>query len=97
MARPRCRGSTIRGYRQALPPRNPAAPTLEHLPYTLLMDAMARVLASMSRDDTAAALRLLKVLEECGQMTVVEAEEWQRRITGWAWFNEVGTAAEPNA
>jgi len=61
------------------------------------MDAMARVLASMSRDDTAAALRLLKVLEECGQMTIVEAENWGRRITGWARFNAVGVEAAPSA
>jgi hypothetical protein len=32
------------------------------------MDAMDRVIASMSPDDTAAPLRLLKLLEECRQM-----------------------------
>ena len=47
------------------------------------MDAMDRALAAMSPDDTAAALRLLKVLEECRQITADEAEEWRRRITGW--------------
>lgn len=37
---------------------------------------MDRVLASMSpNDNAAAALRLLKVLEECGQMSPTEAEE----------------------
>jgi hypothetical protein len=51
------------------------------------------VLASMSPDDTAAALRLLKVLEECRQMGPAEAEAWRRRITGWARFNEVGAEA----
>jgi hypothetical protein len=39
------------------------------------MDAIDRVIASMSPDDTAAALRLLKVLEECLQMSPTEAEE----------------------
>ena len=50
--------------------------------YTLAMDAMNRVLASMSPDDTAAALRLLRVLEECRQMSSAEAAEWRRRLTG---------------
>jgi hypothetical protein len=48
-------------------------------PYTLVLDAMDRVLASMPPDDTAAALRLLKVLEECRQMSPTEAEAWRRR------------------
>ena len=58
------------------------------------MDAMDRVLAAMSPDDTGAALRLLKVLEECRQMDATEAEAWRRRITGWARFNAVGAEAE---
>ena len=33
-----------------------------------------RVIASMSPDDTAAALRLLKVLEECRRTSAMEAE-----------------------
>jgi len=41
-------------------------------------------------DDTAAALRLLKVLVECRQMDPSDAEEWRRRIEGWARFNVVG-------
>ena len=65
-------------------------------PYTLAMDAMNRVLAEMSPDDTAAALRLLKVLEECGQMNPTEAGEWRRRIVGWARFNAVETDTPPN-
>ena len=56
-----------------------------------------RVLASMSPDDTAAALRLPKVLEECRQTDAAEAEAWRRRITGWAGFNAVGAEAEPSA
>jgi hypothetical protein len=47
------------------------------------MDAMDRVLAETSPDDTAAALRLLKVLEECRQISPVEAEAWRRRIKAW--------------
>ena len=61
------------------------------------MNAMDRVLASMSPDDTAAALRLLKVLEECRQMDSAEAEAWRRRITGWARFNAVDAGAPPSA
>jgi len=54
---------------------------------------MDRVIASMSPDDTAAALRLLKVLEERRQMdsVEVEAEAWRRRITGWARSSAVGS------
>ena len=58
---------------------------------------MDRVLASLSQDDTLAALRLLKVLEECRQMDAVEAEDWRRRITGWARFNAVGAETPPSA
>ena len=61
------------------------------------MDAMDRVIAEMSSDDTAAALRLLKVLEECRQMSPTEADQWRRRITGWARFNEVGAEAPADA
>ena len=61
------------------------------------MDAMDRVIASMSPADTVAALRLLKVLEECRQMDSTEAEEWRRRIMGWARFNQVASEAPPNA
>jgi hypothetical protein len=60
------------------------------------MDAMDDVIASMSPDDTAAALRLLKVLVECRQMDPSDAEEWRRRIEGWARFNAVEPAAEPS-
>jgi hypothetical protein len=61
------------------------------------MDAMNRVLASMSPDDTAAALRLLKLREECREMSATEAGEWRRRIEGWARFNAVGAETPPNA
>ena len=55
------------------------------------------MIASMSPADTAAALRLLKALEECRQMRPAEAEEWRRRITGWARFNAVDAEAAPSA
>lgn len=61
------------------------------------MDAMDRVLASLSPDDTAAALRLLKVLEECRQMDATEAEAWRLRITEWARFKALDAAAPPSA
>lgn len=48
------------------------------------MDAIDRVIAEMSPDDTVAALRLLRVLEESGQMHFTEAEAWRRQITEWA-------------
>jgi len=66
-------------------------------PRIVAMDAMDRVIAEMSPDDTAAALRLLKVLEDCRQMNATEAEAWRVRITGWERFNEVGAKAEPSA
>ena len=37
----------------------------------------ARVVASMSPDDTATARRVLKVLEECGRIQSAEATEWR--------------------
>jgi hypothetical protein len=61
------------------------------------MDAMDAVIAAMSPDDTAAALRLLTVLVECRQMDPSDAEEWRRRIKGWARFNEVDTETPPSA
>ena len=76
--------------------RNPICDGRANSPYTFPMDAIDRVIAEMSPDDTAAALRLLKVLEECRQMSPTEAEEWRRRITGWAGFNGVAAGAEPN-
>jgi len=90
--------STLRRSTQGVPARrlrvcNPARHPRKNSPCTLAMDAMDRMLASMSPDDTAAALRLLSVLGECRQMSPTEAREWRRRITGWARFPEVGTAA----
>ena len=61
------------------------------------MDAMDRVISEMSPSDAIASLRLLKLLERCGQMEPEEAAEWTLRIAGWAWFNEVGAEAVPNA
>jgi hypothetical protein len=61
------------------------------------MDAMDDVIASMSPDDAAAALRLLKVPVECRQMDPRDAEEWRRRIVGWARFNSVEAEKAPNA
>lgn len=61
------------------------------------MDVMDRVIAEMSPVDTAAALRLLKLLEECGQMEPVEAAEWMLRIAEWAWFNAVEIDAPASA
>ena len=45
----------------------------------------------------AAALRLLKVLEECRQIDPTEVETWRLRITGWVRLNEVRAEAEPSA
>jgi hypothetical protein len=61
------------------------------------MDSMDDMIASMSPKDTAAALRLLKVLVECRQMGPSDAEEWRRRILGWARFNAVEAKATPSA
>lgn len=43
------------------------------------MDAMHPALASMSPDDTVAALGLLELLEECGQMEPDDAHEFPPR------------------
>ena len=80
-----------------LPASNPTGRRPRDSNYIPHMDAMDRVIASLSPDDTAAALGLLKLLEECGQMKPAEAEEWRRRITGWARFNAVGAEVMPNA
>jgi hypothetical protein len=66
-------------------------------PRIAAMDAMDRVIASMSPDDTAVALRLLKALRQCRQISPTEADEWRRRITGWAGFNGVDRESEPSA
>ena len=50
----------------------------------------------MSPDDTAAALRLLNVLEACRHMSPAEAEAWRQRITGWARYNGVEAGAAAN-
>jgi hypothetical protein len=70
--------------RRALRTGNPSSPPPSNSQHSLAMDAMDDVIASMSPDDTAATLRLLRVLEECRQMSPTEAEEWRRRIEGWA-------------
>ena len=58
--------------------------------------AMDCVIAEMSADDTTAALRLLKVLEEGRQIDPGEAAGWRTRITGWAWFSAVDAEAPQN-
>lgn len=51
-------------------------------------------LASWLRpDDVEPALRLLYLFEQHGGIGPREAEEWRRRITAWARFNEVGAEA----
>lgn len=61
------------------------------------MNAMDRIIAELSPSDAVSALRLLKLLEECGQMRSGEAEEWRRRIEGWVRFNAVEGETEPSA
>jgi hypothetical protein len=58
------------------------------------MDVMDRVIAEMSPEDTAAALRLLNVRQ---QMDATEADAWRRRIVGWAKYNQVGVETSPSA
>jgi hypothetical protein len=50
----------------------------------------------MSPDDAAASPRLLKVLEECRQISPVEDVEWRRRVTGWVRFNAVYAETPPS-
>jgi hypothetical protein len=54
------------------------------------MDAMDRIIASVSPDDTVAALLLLTVLEDCRHMSPAEAEEGRRRIMGWGPVHRAG-------
>ena len=61
------------------------------------MDALPGRLAPTSPDNSAVALRLLKGLEECRQMSPAEAEAWRRRIEGCARFIAVGAGAESSA
>jgi hypothetical protein len=61
------------------------------------MTDMDRVLASMSVTDTIAALRLLRVMEECLQISPAEADQWRRRITGWARYHAVDADVAPSA
>jgi len=57
------------------------------------MDAMDRVIAEMSPDDTAAALRLSNGLEACRQMSPTEADQWRRRIEARADFDQLGSGS----
>lgn len=58
---------------------------------------MDRLIEWLRPDDTAAVLRLLLVLEECGQMSSIEAAEWRRRIIGWGRFNALEVDVPPDA
>jgi hypothetical protein len=51
------------------------------------MNRIDRLIEWLQPSDTVAVLRLLAVLEECGQMGSDEAAEWRRRVTGWAKFH----------
>lgn len=83
--------------RGALRTRNPGSPPRKYSPYTLAMDAKDRLIAWLPPEDITAALRLLKVLEDCRQMSPTEAEGWRRRIKGWARFHQVDAETAPNA
>ena len=48
------------------------------------------------RGEIQPALEFVALLEKAGQMTPQEADEWRKRIEGWARFNAVETAAEPS-
>lgn len=82
---------------QALPARNPGVRRRKDSNYIPRMTAMDRVIASMSPDDTFAALGLLKLLEERGQMQPGEAHDWRRRIVGLVEFRELEGDATPTA
>lgn len=75
---------------------NAASPPPENPPYTFSMAAMNHVIASLSPDDTDAALGLLELLEECGQMDTDEAAEWRWRINGWVRFQLVDPETVPS-
>jgi hypothetical protein len=98
--RSRCRSAgiataRIEGGRVRVAPRQPGVSQTRRL----TVDFRHRCDGPRTRLDVAqrqrGPLRLLKVLEECRQMSTAEADAWRRRSTGWARFNAVGTEAAP--
>ena len=80
-----------------LPTCNPDSCPPENSPYTPDMDARDRLAAWLKPEDVEPALRLLTLMEAYGKIGSREAEDWRRRITGWARFNAVEAGAEPSA
>ena len=61
------------------------------------MNRFDRIAEWLRPHEVQPALNLVGLLEECGQMTPWEAEEWRRRIEGWARFHAVDTECPPGA
>jgi hypothetical protein len=55
-----------------------------------------RLAERLRPDEIKPAFELVALLEQCGQMTPEEADEWRRRIEGWAKYHAVEAETPPN-
>ena len=60
------------------------------------MTCMDDIVAWLKPGEIPAALRLLSVMEEFGQIRAEEAAEWRRRIEAWGRYQAVEEEAPPN-
>jgi len=61
------------------------------------MTRMDAVVTWLLLDEIPAALRLLSVMEEFGQIRADEAAEWRRRIVAWGRYHAVEGEAAADA
>jgi hypothetical protein len=61
------------------------------------MNRKDRIAAQLTPEEIQPALEFVALLEKAGQMTAQEAEEWRKRIAGWARYRELESEAPPNA
>ena len=61
------------------------------------MNRFDRIAEWLGPDEVHPALNLVELLENSGQMSVDEANEWRRKIDGWAKFHAVGGETPPSA
>jgi uncharacterized protein YecA (UPF0149 family) len=61
------------------------------------MNRKDRTASQLTPGEVQPALEFVALLEKAGQMTPQEAEEWRRRIDGWARFNAVEAETAPSA
>ena len=61
------------------------------------MQKIDEILRWMTPSEVPEALRLLEQFETHGQMPADEANEWRRRIEGWARFHTMKCGTAPSA